>query len=75
MEMRRMNREINQMAKKDKQNHLIEQFKDNHKIETTRIFGKQLKAYGPSLPHRSPQYVQIKKERGVHVPLTKGLKQ
>lgn len=66
MEMRRMNREINQMAKKDKQNHLIEQFNDNPQDRNKKNLWKAVKGLRTKF---TPQYVQMKNERGVHVPL------
>ena len=54
MEMRRMNREINQMAKKDKQNHLIEQFKDNPQDRNNKNLRKAVKGlrtkFTPQIP-------------------------
>ena len=54
MEVRRMNREINQMAKKDKQNHLIEQFKDNPQDRNNKNLRKAVKGlrtkFTPQIP-------------------------
>lgn len=65
MEMGRTNREINQMAKKDKQNQLIEQFNDNPQDRNKNNLWKAVKGLRTKF---TPQYVQMK-TTGIHVPL------
>ena len=65
-EVRKLNKEIGQMAKKDKQNHLIEQFNENPIDINKKNLWKAVKGLRTKF---TPQYVQMKNESGIHVPL------
>ena len=65
-DIKKLNKEINKMAKKDKQNHLIEQFNENPRDTNKKNLWKAVKGLRTKY---TPQYVQMKNERGIHVPL------
>ena len=61
-----MNKEIYKMARKDRRNHLIEQFDENPQDTQKKGLWKAVKGLKRKF---TPQYVQMKNEHGKHVPI------